>query len=763
MKVLMGTFVTESNANVPAKTRINHYDTAFGEDCLRKMNVADIYAAAGIETIGAIYADAGGNGVVTKDAFDYIEGCFADAVRAHLQEIDGIYLFLHGASEVEEIGSGDHHILKTIREITGPYLPIAVVCDPHGNLCQEYVDNCTILRSYRESPHTDAQASKRIVSQMLCDLLHDRQHIHAVYRKLPLILGGEQSVSADEPVRSINRYMDELEHDPRIRSVSWHVGYIRHDCDVAGCGIVVVPQNTADQAYAETIADQLADYVWNKRHEFHYTGLTAHPDEALKMALDCAEKPVFITDSGDNVTSGATGWNTFVLRQVLAVKELNKRFLFATICDPAAYETLAKLPDGTETSLKLGVGYDEYSAPVTLEVVVKSKGELRGFMYRDHNRAYGYCVTVSVKGLPVEIMVASNRQAMVEIHQFTDAGIALIDGQPTAAGNLRMMQAMGLADKQIEQLHHNAATQGRTPLFIAQSGVILGMIAVADTIKPTSRAAVAEFKRMGIDVILLTGDNPQVAQAIAAQAGIDNVIAEVLPSDKQRVVSQVQAEGRKVAMIGDGINDAPALAQADVGIAIGAGTDVAIESADIVLMKSDLWDAVTAVKLSKAVLRNIKQNLFWALIYNSIGIPLAAGVFIPLLGWKLNPMFGAAAMSLSSVSVVSNALRLKLFSSPRPAGLPESSSAPAAQVAVHSIELKNKGEKNMTKTMIVNGMACAHCKARVEAALNAVAGVEKAEVTLDEKKAVVSCSQPVEDSALIQAVTDAGYEVVSVA
>ena len=340
---------------------------------------------------------------------------------------------------------------------------------------------------------------------------------------------------------------------------------------------------------------------------------------------------------------------------------------------------------------------------------------------------------------------------------------ALIDGQPTAAGNLRMMQAMGLADEQIEQLHHNAASQGRTPLFIAQSGVILGMIAVADTIKPTSRAAVAEFKRMGIDVILLTGDNPQVAQAIAAQAGIDNGIAEVLPSDKQRVVSQVQAEGRKVAMIGDGINDAPALAQADVGIAIGAGTDVAIESADIVLMKSDLWDAVTAVKLSKAVLRNIKQNLFWALIYNSIGIPLAAGVFIPLLGWKLNPMFGAAAMSLSSVSVVSNALRLKLFSSPRPAGLPESSSAPAAQVAVQHIELKNKGEKNMTKTMIVNGMACAHCKARVEAALNAVAGVEKAEVTLEEKKAVVTCSQPVEDSALIQAVTDAGYEVVSVA
>ena len=464
MKVMVGLFTTESNANVPGKNEIGSYDLGFGDDCVRKLRVGEVFQAAGIDVIPSVYASAGASGVITRETFDYIESLFVRTVKEHLHEIDGIYLHLHGASEVEGLGSGDHHILAAIRKLTGPYLPIAVACDPHGNLCQEYVDNCTILRSYRESPHTDAQASKRIVSQMLCDLLHDRQHIHAVYRKLPLILGGEQSVSADEPVRSINRYMDELEHDPRIRSVSWHVGYIRHDCDVAGCGIAVVPQNTADQAYAETIADQLAETVWNKRHEFHYTGLTAHPDEALKMALDCAEKPVFITDSGDNVTSGATGWNTFVLRQVLAVKELNKRFLFATICDPAAYETLAKLPDGTETNLKLGVGYDEYSAPVTLEVVVKSKGELRGFMYRDHNRAYGYCVTVSVKGLPVDILVASNRQAMVEIHQFTDAGIQLDDydvivvkqgyifPELKAAGKLCVMSLTGGATPQDTRL-----------------------------------------------------------------------------------------------------------------------------------------------------------------------------------------------------------------------------------------------------------------------------------------------------------------------
>lgn len=427
MKVLIGTFVTESNANVPTQAQLNSYDLAFGQECIQKMNVSDIYQAANIEIVPAVYADAGGNGVVSKAAFDYIEDCFIRAVKAHLNEIDGIYLFLHGASEVEEIGSGDHHILKEIRKITGPYLPIAVVCDPHGNLCQEYVESCTILRSYRESPHTDAQQSKRIVSQMLCDLLKNRQHIHAVYRKLPLILGGEQSVSADEPVRSINQYLNKLEQDPRILSASWHVGYIRHDCDVAGCGIVVVPACTEDQEYAEQIADQLKEYVWNKRHEFHYTGTTALPEQALQMALDFEGKPVFITDSGDNVTSGSMGWNTFVLRQVLECKGLTKKFLFATICDPQTYKVLSEMPLNTQTHIQLGVNHDAYSALVELDVMILGKGEIRGFMYRDHTKAYGYGVTIRVVGFPVDIIVASNRFAMVELHQFVDYGIELKD------------------------------------------------------------------------------------------------------------------------------------------------------------------------------------------------------------------------------------------------------------------------------------------------------------------------------------------------
>ena len=423
MKVMVGLFTTESNANVPGKNEIGSYDLGFGDDCVRKLRVGEVFQAAGIDVIPSVYASAGASGVITRETFDYIESLFVRTVKEHLHEIDGIYLHLHGVSEVEGLGSGDHHILAAIRRLTGPYLPIAVACDPHGNLCQEYVDNCTILRSYRESPHTDADETKRQVAQMLCDLLKHRQNIHAIYRKLPLILGGEQSVSTDEPVRSINQFMNELEQDPRILSCSWHVGYIRHDSDVAGCGIVVVPATEKDIAYAETVADQLAAYVWDRRHEFHYTGLTAKPEKALEMALAFEGKPVFITDSGDNVTSGATGWNTFILRQVLAVPQLTKRFLFSNICDPDTWQLLDSLPSGTENQITLGVGADANSASVTLDVIVRSKGSLRGYLMHDHDAHYGDAVVVSVKGLPIEISVASTRQTMCEKHQFDALGI----------------------------------------------------------------------------------------------------------------------------------------------------------------------------------------------------------------------------------------------------------------------------------------------------------------------------------------------------
>jgi len=337
---------------------------------------------------------------------------------------------------------------------------------------------------------------------------------------------------------------------------------------------------------------------------------------------------------------------------------------------------------------------------------------------------------------------------------------ATVEGRRIHGGNQRMMQALGIEIGSLQQITDTLADQGKTPLYFADDTQLLGILAAADVVKPTSKEAIAALKALGIDVVMLTGDNQKTARAIQKQMGIDRVVAEVLPQDKEAEVRKLQEQGRIVAMIGDGINDAPALARANVGIAIGAGTDVAIESADIVLMKSDLMDVVTALNLSKAVIRNIRQNLFWAFFYNILGIPLAAGVFYSLLGWKLSPMFAAAAMSLSSVSVVTNALRLKLFHSPAPQRSQNSATTtPSREVTTSHIQ-KEKGEFEMTKIMNIEGMTCMHCQKRVEKALNAIEGVS-AKVDLATNSATLTLTKPVADEVLIQAVVDAGYEVTS--
>ena len=286
MKILIGFFATEVNEYIPCMTDLSSYDLVFGEAIAQRMQLEETLVREGVEMIPSVYAKSSPNGIIEAAAFQAIENSLLSAVRKHLSEIDGIYLHLHGASYVEGIGSGDFHILKEVRRLTGPYLPIAVSCDPHGNLNQDYVDSTQILRSYRQSPHTDMIATWQKTLTLLCTLVRQRQTLHPAYRKLPLILGGEQSVSADEPVRSINAYMDELEQDPRIMSASWHVGYLRHDCPEAGCGVVVVPRTAADQAYAEQACGKLAQFVWQRRHEFHYTGVTAQPDQALETVCD---------------------------------------------------------------------------------------------------------------------------------------------------------------------------------------------------------------------------------------------------------------------------------------------------------------------------------------------------------------------------------------------------------------------------------------------------------------------------------------------
>ena len=329
-------------------------------------------------------------------------------------------------------------------------------------------------------------------------------------------------------------------------------------------------------------------------------------------------------------------------------------------------------------------------------------------------------------------------------------------------GNRAMMEEAGVDLAEFGVQADTLAAQGKTPLYFADGERVLGLIAVADTPKPSSAAAVAAFRTLGLDVVMLTGDNRRTADAIGKELGVTQVMAEVLPQDKERKVKELQDQGRKVAMVGDGINDAPALARADVGLAIGAGTDVAIESADIVLMKSDLLDAASAVELSRATIRNIKENLFWAFFYNSLGIPLAAGVFYTTLHWQLNPMFAAAAMSLSSVCVVTNALRLRFFKSKFKSPPTEERSAREGACPLEIKETEQGGTETMNKTMIIEGMMCGHCTGRVEKALSAIDGVDKVEMSLEDKSAVLSLSKEVDDKVLTDAVTEAGYEVVSV-
>ena len=336
-----------------------------------------------------------------------------------------------------------------------------------------------------------------------------------------------------------------------------------------------------------------------------------------------------------------------------------------------------------------------------------------------------------------------------------------IQGIQYYAGNLKFMEEQKMDISKVQTQVERLAEEGKTPLIFAKEQQILGILAAADLVKPTSAQAIRELKKLGIQVIMLTGDNERTAKAIQKQLDLDTVIAEVLPQDKEREVAKLQEEGKTVAMVGDGINDAPALARADVGIAIGAGTDVAIESADIVLMKNDLLDVVTAVGLSKAVIRNIKENLFWAFFYNACGIPLAAGLLYPMFGLKLSPMFGAAAMSLSSLFVVSNALRLRFFHVLKKPEAEREETLMQIKETVSDIEVKEDKEEKIMFTMKIEGMMCPHCQAAVTKALNALEGV-KAEVNLEKKEAYVEAGANISKEDLTKAVTEAGYEVLSV-
>ncbi len=328
-------------------------------------------------------------------------------------------------------------------------------------------------------------------------------------------------------------------------------------------------------------------------------------------------------------------------------------------------------------------------------------------------------------------------------------------GASLAGGNYPFISSRAIVSKELMKKSEQLAEEGKTPLFFAKDGQAAGLIAVADVIKEDSPKAVRELQNMGVRVVMLTGDNERTAKAIGRQAGVDEVIAGVLPDGKESVIRSLKGQGR-TAMVGDGMNDAPALTRADIGIAIGAGTDIAIDAADVVLMKSSLLDVPAAIRLSRATLRNIHENLFWAFIYNVIGIPLAAGVWIPLFHWQLNPMFGAAAMSLSSFCVVTNALRLNLVSI--------HDAAKDKKKKKNKIHRENKKQEecNMEKTMNIEGMMCGHCEARVKKCLEALAQVDEAVVSHESGTAVVKLNAEIADDVLRRTVEEQDYQVTGI-
>ena len=423
MNILVGGFVAESNAAVKKLCGIEDFMMKTGDDVITSLYVKDIFEEANVTVIPSLYADGRGGGIVCKDAFDTIAKSILDTVRAYKYEIDGMFLFLHGASHILNLdgGSGEHYIMHEIRKIVGKHLPVAMVTDPHGNSSKELVENCTIVRSFRESPHTDRADAHRVAAKLLLEVLTNRRDIHAVYTKVPIILGGERTVSKDQPMMKINALLNEIEQDPRILSCSYQIGYVRHDSDKAGASAIVVPNSRADMAYAQQQADRIAEFAFSIRREFHFHGNAQEPDVAVAQCLEFPESPVYMTDSGDNCTAGAAGCDTFTLRQILALNDYNnKKILFACIADQyAVKEILAKHQVGDEISFELGEELNEFSAKVKIEGKLIATGGLKH--HYGETTIIGKCFTVSLKDKPIDIIVAEKAVSFAERSQYETA------------------------------------------------------------------------------------------------------------------------------------------------------------------------------------------------------------------------------------------------------------------------------------------------------------------------------------------------------
>lgn len=548
---------------------------------------------------------------------------------------------------------------------------------------------------------------------------------------------------------------------------------VGEDTTLAGI-IRLVDEATSSKAPIERMADRIAGVfvpvviviaavtlvVWMALTGDFATALT-HAISVLVISCPCALG--LATPTAIMVGAGRGAANGILIKSAEALETSCR--VDAVVLDKTGTVT-AGAPGVTDVRLAPGVSEAELLR-VAVALERKSEHPLAAAVcaYADERRAEGERdgrgekdaqaekSTRTEKGAQAAWEAKARKSPQVDcFEQIPGGGLcAVVDGAPALAGNARLMAARGVALGGLADEAAALADDGKTPLFFSADGRVLGMVAVADPVKPTSAAAVARLRAMGARTVLLTGDQERTAAAVARQVGVDEVIAGVLPAQKEAKVRELQEAGRVVAMVGDGINDAPALARADVGVAIGAGTDVAIGSADVVLMRSDPADVATAMELSRATVRNIKQNLFWALFYNAVCIPVAAGALSPW-GVTLNPMIGAAAMGFSSVFVVTNALRLRAW---RPSKVTTEGAVPSA--ADVKVEISRK-ESTMTKTLNVTGMMCQHCVAHVTKALEGVDGVSSVEVSLEAGTATVEAADTVSDEALVSAVTGAGYE-----
>lgn len=428
MKVFLAHFSAECNDRVTRDAKLENFRLLYGDDCLEAMHVADIFEDAGIEPVPSLFAGINPSGMIEREAYDFIADRIISDLREHLAEIDAIYLQLHGASGVLGLDcvSGEHDLLRRIREVVGVHMPIALVLDPHGNVTSELASRVNILRCFRESPHIDTVDTWRIVARKLVDLMQNRRPMRPIVRKLPIIVEGERSVSANEPMRSINRLLDEAESDPRVFSSSYHVGYLRHDDDKLGAAVVVVPNTPADEAYCTQVAERVATYAWDHRDQFTFGGNYGSADEAVELAVAFEGKTAVITDSGDNCGAGATGYGTQMVRALMAHDLQGKRALVAGVHDEASCGLLSHHAVGDHVDFMLGVGEDEASQPTHITGTLSVVGEaMLGVGVREHSAGKCYIVTVDGTGLDVLVMPHNIQYGHME--QFQGAGVDFHD------------------------------------------------------------------------------------------------------------------------------------------------------------------------------------------------------------------------------------------------------------------------------------------------------------------------------------------------